>query len=61
VLTLAEKLLNPELFNLWNQLHTGAVGTVRSNGKGLPKDVMNSKLKKGEVAVSYRNKLMALK
>jgi hypothetical protein len=61
VLTLAEKLVNPELFDLRNQLHTGAVGTVRSNGKGLPKDVMNSKLKKGEVAVSYRNKLMALK
>jgi hypothetical protein len=50
-----------ELFDLLNQLHTDVVGTARSNRKGLPKDVMNCKLKKGEVAVSYRNKLMALK
>jgi hypothetical protein len=72
VLTLAEQLLtrgyiigldnyysSPELFDLLNQLHTDAVGTVRSNRKELPKDVMKCKLKKGEVAVSYRNKLMA--
>jgi hypothetical protein len=50
----------PELFNLLNQLHTDADRIVRSNSKVLPKDVMNCNLKKGEVAVSYRNKLMAL-
>jgi hypothetical protein len=74
VFTLAEQLLcqgyvigldsyhsSPELFDLLNQLHTDAVITVRSNRKRLPKDVMNCKLKKGEVAVSYRNKLVALK
>jgi hypothetical protein len=52
---------SPELFDLQNELHTDAVGTVRSNRKELPKDIMKCKLKKGEVAVSYRNKLMALK
>jgi hypothetical protein len=70
VLTLAEQLLtrcldnyysSPELFDLLNQLYTDAVVTVRSNRKELPKDVMKCKLKKGDVAVSYRNKLMALK
>jgi hypothetical protein len=44
-----------------NQLHTSAVGNIRSSRKGLPEDVINCKLKKGGVAVSYRNKLMALK
>jgi hypothetical protein len=73
VFTTAEQLLDqgyiisldnyysiPELFNLLNQLHTDADRIVRSNSKVLPKDVMNCNLKKGEVAVSCRNKLMAL-
>jgi hypothetical protein len=46
---------------LLNQLHTDAAGNIRSNRKGLPEDVINCKLKKGRVAVSYRNKLMVLK
>jgi hypothetical protein len=44
-----------------NKLETDAVGTVRSNRKGLPRDIMGKKLKKGEVAVSFRRKLMAPK
>jgi hypothetical protein len=60
VFTSAEQLLNqgyiigldncyssPELFSLLNKLRMDSVGTVRSNRKGLPKDVMNCKLKKG--------------
>jgi hypothetical protein len=38
-----------------------AEGTERSNKKGLPTDIMGKKLKNGEVAVSFRRKLMALK
>jgi hypothetical protein len=34
---------------------------VRSNRKGLPRNIMGKNLKKGEVAVSFRRKLMALK
>ena len=74
VCTLAESLLgqgyviamdnyycSPELFNLLNELDTDAIGTVRSNRKGLPKVVMSKNLKKGEVAVAYQKKLMVLK
>jgi hypothetical protein len=45
---------------LLNQHHTNAVQNIRCNRKRLPEDVINCKLKEG-VAVSYRNKLMALK
>jgi hypothetical protein len=51
---------SPDLFHLLNKLYANAVRTVRSNRKGLLKDAMNCKLKK-EVAVSFGNKLMALK
>ena len=74
VCTLAERLLkqgylitmdnyysSPELFDFLNEMETDAVGTVRSNRKGLPKEVVEKKMKKGEVAASYRKKLMALK
>ena len=74
VFTLAENLLkqgyaialdnyycSPELFDLLNKLDTDAFGTVRSNRKGLPKHVMSKKLKQGEIAASYKDKLMALK
>jgi hypothetical protein len=74
VFTLADQLLNqgyiisldnyyssPELFNLLNQFRTDAVGNTRFSRKGLPEDVINCKLKKGGVEVSYRNKLMVLK
>jgi hypothetical protein len=72
--TLAEKLLrqvyiigldnyysSPELFYMLNELETDAVGTVRSNRKGFLTDIMGKKIKKREVAVSFRRKLMALK
>jgi hypothetical protein len=74
VFNLAEKLLrqgyiigldnyysSPELFDMLNNLETDAVGTVRSNRKGLPRDITEKKWKKGEMAVSFRRKLMALK
>jgi hypothetical protein len=74
VFTLADQLLNqgyiisldnhyicPDLFNLLSQIHTTAVGNIRSNRKGPPEDVINCKLKKGGVAVSYRNQLMVFK
>jgi hypothetical protein len=73
VFTLAEKLLrqgyiigldnyysSPELFDTLNKLETDAVGTVRCNRKGLLRDIMGKKLKKEEVAVSFRRMLMAL-
>jgi hypothetical protein len=65
VFILAEKLLrqgyiigldnhysSPELFYMLNELETGAVRTARSNRKGLLRDIMGRKLKKGEVAAS---------
>jgi hypothetical protein len=74
VFTLVEKLLRQiyiialgnyyssvELFDMLNELETDAVGTVRSNRKGLPGAIMGKKLKKGEVTVSFRRKLIALK
>jgi hypothetical protein len=61
IISLDNYYSSPELFSLLNQLHTDAVGNIISNRKRLPEDVINCKLKKGGVAVSYRNKLMALK
>jgi hypothetical protein len=47
---------NIELLSLLNQLHTDAIGNTRSSRKGLPEDIINCKLKRGRMAVSYRNK-----
>jgi hypothetical protein len=74
VFTLSKKLLrqdyiirldsyygSPEIFGMLNSLETGAVGTVRSNRKGLPRDIMGKKLKKRDLVFSFRRKLMSLK
>jgi len=52
---------SPELFDKLCENFTDAVGTIRSNAKDFPKDVLEKTLKKGEVTAVYRNKLMALK
>lgn len=52
---------SPELFSVPNRLHMDAVGTVKSNRKGLLKVVMNCTLKNVEVRVSYRNRVIFLK
>ena len=49
------------LFDLLCSRSTDAVGTVRANSKGLPKKLMKKKLKKGDVAAMYKDKLMALR
>jgi hypothetical protein len=59
VFTLADQLLNQgyiisldnyyssrKLYNFLNQLHTDAVGNIKSNRKGLPEDLINCKMKK---------------
>ena len=40
---------------------TDATGTFRKNRKGVPKEVVSSKLKKGEISVRFRKKLMVLR
>jgi hypothetical protein len=52
---------SPQLSVLLTKLQTHAVGTVISNRKALPGNIMGRKLKKGEVEVSIRRRLMALK
>jgi hypothetical protein len=52
---------SPQLSDLLNKFQTHAVGTVISNRKALPTDIMRMKLKTGEVEVSIRRRLMALK
>ena len=43
---------SPALFSSLQQLRFGACGTVRVNRRGLPKEVMGAKLKKGDMTSS---------
>ncbi|XP_064639800.1 piggyBac transposable element-derived protein 4-like [Lineus longissimus] len=52
---------SPVLFDFLCQHETDAVGTIRSNRKGLPVQMKQKRLKKGESCEYYRGKLMALK
>lgn len=52
---------SPELFDVLNNPGTDATVTVRSNRKGLLRDIMEKKLKEGEATVSFRRKLLTLK
>ena len=49
---LAEKLINR---------NTNIIGTCRKNRKGLPKEVLYKKLKKGELIARQRKGIMVLK
>ncbi|XP_064621353.1 piggyBac transposable element-derived protein 4-like [Lineus longissimus] len=52
---------SPILFDFLCQHETDAVGTIRPNRKGLPVQMTQKRLKKGESCDYYRGKLMALK
>nr|CAD7423275.1 unnamed protein product [Timema monikensis] len=50
--------------DLYNKLHnnqTGTMGTLRQNRKGVPGEIKNAKLKKGESVAVYRDKRMIMK
>ena len=49
------------LFDSLCSRNTDAIGTVRANSKGLPKELMQKNMEKGEVAAMYKGKLMALR
>jgi len=52
---------SPALLNaLWDK-NTNGVGTVMSNRKGLPKDVLKEKLQKGEMTYAKQGCLMCIK
>ncbi|CAC5395839.1 unnamed protein product [Mytilus coruscus] len=52
---------SPILFHDLRQLGTGACGTLRSNRKGVPDDIKNVKLKKGESVAMTNGILQILK
>ncbi|XP_068090030.1 piggyBac transposable element-derived protein 4-like [Hyperolius riggenbachi] len=49
------------LFKFLHTAQTGACGTVRANRKGLPPQVLNKKLKRGECYSNRNDELLALK
>ena len=53
--------LSSHLFDFLCNRSTDAVGTVRSNSKGLPKDLIEKRKQKGKVAARYKMKLLALR
>ncbi|UYV65293.1 PGBD5 [Cordylochernes scorpioides] len=52
---------SPHLFNYLWEKNTMAVGTVKTNRKGLPKKSFSKKLKKGEEMHLFKGSLMAMK
>ena len=52
---------SPQLYEVLCQNNTDAVGTLRANRKGVPKELTNKKLKKGEIEAMYCRRLMVLK
>ncbi|XP_064643589.1 piggyBac transposable element-derived protein 4-like [Lineus longissimus] len=52
---------SPGLYDELCARSTDAVGTIRPNHKGLPKDFLKQKLRKGEIKAAYSEKLMLLK
>ena len=52
---------SPELFETLCENGTDAVGTIRANRKGVPKQLIQHKLKKGELKALYNGRLMLLK
>ena len=49
------------LFDLLCTRNTDAVGTVRANSKGLPKELMQKKMQRGDVEAMYKDKLVVLR
>ena len=54
-------LSSSELFETLCENGTDAVGTIRVNRKGVPKQLIQHKLKKGEIKALYNGRLMILK
>ncbi|XP_049938751.1 piggyBac transposable element-derived protein 4-like [Schistocerca serialis cubense] len=52
---------SPELFQQLAEKGTGAVGTVNKSRKGLPKDLVSAKLKKGEMSFRRKDNVLAMK
>ena len=52
---------SPKLFETFCENGTNAVGTIRANRKGVPKQLTQHKLKKGELKALYNGRLMLLK
>ena len=52
---------SPQLYEVLCQNNIDAVGTLRANRKGVPKELTNKKLKKGEIEAMYCQRLMVLK
>ena len=48
----------PGLFETLCENGTDAVGTIRANRKGVPKQLIEHKLKKGELKALYNGRLM---
>jgi hypothetical protein len=52
---------SPALYDLLCRHQTDAVETLRSNCKGVPKELSGKKLKKGDIYAMYSRKLMVLR
>ena len=52
---------SPNLFLELNKRKTNVLGTARSNRKNMPKDLVNTNLKKGDVATRSSQGLLVLK
>ena len=52
---------SPNLFRRLSEQGTNVIGTVRVNRKNMPREIKETKLKKGEVMALFSHKLMALK
>lgn len=51
---------SPPLFDFLVSHMTDAVGTLRKNRKGIPKEILKAKLKKGQDITMYKGKLMVM-
>jgi hypothetical protein len=52
---------SPQLYKKLCENHTDAVGTLRSNRQGVPKQLVQTKLKQGELKSFYSDKIMVMK
>lgn len=61
MVTMDNWFTSPDLFEKLCNKKTDAIGTLRQNRKGVPNEIKQAKLKKGEHVSAYKDKLMVIK
>ena len=61
MITMDNWFSSPDLFEKLCKNETDAIGTLRQNRKGVPAEIKQAKLKKGEHVSAYKDKLMIMK